>query len=98
MNPPGKSHDIYLFIKRQQARERAVYRTQAQLRRLRVFPLPAGGASTPAASDGLQQPWSASIAALPQADAVSPTRRGISSLVTNQFSLPKRTREELKNE
>ena len=51
MNLPGKSHDIYLFIKRQQARERTVYRNRAQLRRLRVFPLPAGGASTPAASD-----------------------------------------------
>lgn len=52
MNPPGKSSDIYLFLKKRMARERAVYRNRAQLRRLRVFPLPAGGASTPAASDG----------------------------------------------
>jgi hypothetical protein len=48
----GKSSDIALFLKRLMARERAVYRTRAQLRRLRVFSLPAGGASTPAASDG----------------------------------------------
>lgn len=33
----SKSLDIYLFLKRRMARERAVYRTRAQVRRLRVF-------------------------------------------------------------
>ena len=47
----GKSSDIVLFLRRLMARERTVYRNRAQLRRLRVFPLPAGGASTPAVSD-----------------------------------------------
>ena len=53
MNPPGKSLDIYLFLKRRMARERAVYRTRAQVRRLRVFSGASGRcASTPAVSDG----------------------------------------------
>jgi hypothetical protein len=49
----GKSHDIYLFLRRRMARERAVYRNRAQLRRLRVFSSGASGrcAITPAASD-----------------------------------------------
>jgi hypothetical protein len=47
MNAP----DIQQFLRRKMARERAVYRTRAQVRRLRVFSRPAGGASTPAVSD-----------------------------------------------
>jgi hypothetical protein len=53
MNPSGKSYDIYLFLKKRMARERAVYRNRAQLLRLRVFSSGVSGrcATTPAAGD-----------------------------------------------
>jgi hypothetical protein len=53
VNPPGKSYDIYLFLKKRMARERAVRRTRDQVRRVRVLISGASGrcAITPAASD-----------------------------------------------
>jgi hypothetical protein len=70
MNPPGKSSDIYLFLKKRMARERAVYRNRAQLRRLRVMQITSGASGrcviTPAGSDGtLARPVGCFIAAPP---------------------------------
>lgn len=51
----SKSHDIYLFLKKREARRRAALRTRDQIRRLRVMISGVSGrcASTPAAGDCL---------------------------------------------
>jgi hypothetical protein len=55
MNPPSSSLDIYYFMRRVIAKERAVRRTRDQVRRVRVLTSGASGrcALTPAAGDCL---------------------------------------------
>lgn len=53
MNPPASSLDIYYFMRRVIAKERAVRRTREQVRRVRVSGVSGRCAPTPAAGDCL---------------------------------------------